>query len=358
MSSSDSNDRSVYAQLFTMGPIATIAVALRFVARYKSKLALGLDDLFAVLAVVCYWVYIGLSLWGIRDGGHSKPLLTLQLNELIVSLKVLYWGVMFTPATISSAKLSVLFFYYRIFKVNKNFKIAWSILLFVTVAWFLATFILAIFKCTPITAAWNPFLVTTNCINLQRAFLISETINCITDFFIVCLPIAMIRTLRLSSSLKAGISVIFLLGGLVCVTSIVRIIYSYKSNGSSESLINAGLWVNIQLCAAIVCACLPVYRPILPSMSTLRELYPSFYSLVNRGSGGSRRSKTTTPNHTNEGPNQFACRTYKNISDGAVDQMVLTNVKCGSVSSREAEHDYPINAIRVHTDLSRNETRI
>lgn len=53
-----------YAQFLTMGPLATIAVAARLVARAKSNVSFGLDDVFAVLALAFYWTYIGVSLWG------------------------------------------------------------------------------------------------------------------------------------------------------------------------------------------------------------------------------------------------------------------------------------------------------
>lgn len=121
---------------------------------------------------------------------------------------------MFTVLTITAAKLSVLCLYYRIFQVSYRFRVGWMILLFATVAWFLATFIMAIFRCIPIEAAWNPLILDAKCFNLQLAFLVCETINCVTDLAIVCLPAGMIRSLQLPLRLKIGLSFVFVLGGL------------------------------------------------------------------------------------------------------------------------------------------------
>lgn len=46
-------------------PLTTIATLLRFVARRtQKKVALGLDDLFALLSLLTFGTLIGVSLWG------------------------------------------------------------------------------------------------------------------------------------------------------------------------------------------------------------------------------------------------------------------------------------------------------
>ena len=81
--------------------------------------------------------------------------------------------------------------------------------------WLIGTFIMAIFRCVPVRAAWDPLLIAqAKCYNFELAFLVTETINCVMDFVIVCMPLFVIRQLQLSLRHKFSISLIFLLGGL------------------------------------------------------------------------------------------------------------------------------------------------
>lgn len=45
-------------------PLTIIATILRFVARGKKKVALGLDDFFALLALITFCALLGVSYWG------------------------------------------------------------------------------------------------------------------------------------------------------------------------------------------------------------------------------------------------------------------------------------------------------
>lgn len=84
----------------------------------------------------------------------------------------------------------------------------------VSILWMMACFLLGIWRCIPVRAAWNPLVKGKKCYDLQLAFLVSESINCVNDFIIVCMPVAVIRQLQLPARHKIGISLIFLVGGL------------------------------------------------------------------------------------------------------------------------------------------------
>ena len=69
----------------------------------------------------------------------------------------------------------------------------------------------AIFQCKPVSAAWtapDQYRV----INLPVYLLIMAAINTAMDLTIVCLPLFVIRTLRMSFKRKLLVSGIFLLG--------------------------------------------------------------------------------------------------------------------------------------------------
>ena len=132
----------------------------------------------------------------------------------MINVQALYVNTYLAVLTISAAKFSILALYYRIFSVHAGFRRAVLAAGFVSLVWLLGTLILSIWKCVPIQAAWNPLIVQKKCYNIQRVFLITETINCVTDLAIVCLPVGMVRQLQLPVRHKVALSLVFLLGGL------------------------------------------------------------------------------------------------------------------------------------------------
>ena len=72
--------------------------------------------------------------WGI--GRHGQAIGPGNVKEF---LKGLYAYEIFYCATITAVKVSILFFYWRIFHVMNNMKAAWMLMMGIVVAWFFAT---------------------------------------------------------------------------------------------------------------------------------------------------------------------------------------------------------------------------
>lgn len=68
-------------------------------------------------------------------------------------------------------------------------------------------------QCLPINADWNP-AVKPRCVNLDVELVIVSSINVVTDFAILCLPMPLVWRLHTSKARKAQVSGMFLLGGL------------------------------------------------------------------------------------------------------------------------------------------------
>ncbi|KAF2003068.1 hypothetical protein P154DRAFT_561549 [Amniculicola lignicola CBS 123094] len=101
------------------------------------------------------------------------------------------------------------------------------------------------------------------CLNSQLIFLWSEVGNCILDAILVVLPIPSILKLNLPRREKIAAGAIFLLGGFVTVTSILQIVFAYHPRARRYDPLDALLWLSLRLCSAIICACLPTFRPFL-----------------------------------------------------------------------------------------------
>lgn len=115
--------------------------------------------------------------------------------------------------TFTAAKISVLLLYRRIFLIDRWFRTASTVMLVVTIMWFLASVLSYAFQCTPVDKAWKP-LEDGHCFSLKTYLLAEEIPNCILDIVIVILPLGVIKKLQLPTIQKINLCFIFALGGL------------------------------------------------------------------------------------------------------------------------------------------------
>ena len=119
--------------------------------------------------------------------------------------------------TITVVKLSILCFYRHIFSTPK-FRQIISGVGAVCMVWWILSFFMVIFQCTPIDAAWKLHLRGTpgaaTCIDAGKLLQGCEIANVVIDLAILSLPIYMVRSLQMKATKKASVIAIFLLGGL------------------------------------------------------------------------------------------------------------------------------------------------
>ena len=104
--------------------------------------------------------------------------------------------------------------YIRIFP-TRNFKLGAAILAFITIGWVIAINGVSIFQCTPIEKAWLGPAVAGTCINLKASFIGNAVPNILTDVAILCMPVAQVLKLQVSSAQRASLCFMFLLGALL-----------------------------------------------------------------------------------------------------------------------------------------------
>jgi hypothetical protein len=128
-------------------------------------------------------------------------------------------------STIALIKLSILIFLQRTFGPNRTFRIAVWCLIFLVICWWIGSMLSIIFQCTPISFYWNKNQ-SGHCRGSGGIVtFVPAVINVIYDFIIVVMPIPIVWKLDLPRARKLGICGIFLLGGVVTVTSIIRLPY-------------------------------------------------------------------------------------------------------------------------------------
>jgi hypothetical protein len=124
-------------------------------------------------------------------------------------------------------KLSILFLYQRLFHGKIFVRILWALGLFV-LGYSIARIFVDVLQCVPIEADWNPLLPGAKCVNLTAELITFSSLNTVTDIIILILPIPMLWQLKIKMTQKLQLIGIFMLGGLVCVMSVVRAITLVK----------------------------------------------------------------------------------------------------------------------------------
>ncbi|KAI8959812.1 hypothetical protein F5Y11DRAFT_288295 [Daldinia sp. FL1419] len=289
----------------------TIAVLLRIWVRITQPQCLQGHDYLCILSLALFYAQCGLIInfivryGAFETGPPLKPPEVVKLLKMTWILEFLFSGI------ITTVKLSILWFYYTIFFVNKIFKQAILVTTALCIVWFIVATLIILFQCNPIDAFWNQADSPSVCINSTHFLLGYEITNLLLDVVILAIPLFMLGQLQLSAVRKASLWIIFILGGLVCVASIVRLraIYPLPNPTQNFDFSILILWGEIQSGTAIICACLPTLGPLFSGTTRAARGVRSWYgssvvhSTTNRGTSRRQASGTNKSMPAREWPN-------------------------------------------------------
>ncbi|KAI9792479.1 MAG: hypothetical protein M1833_001092 [Piccolia ochrophora] len=209
--------------------------------------------------------------------GYGRHLWDYRASNLIESRMFSATGVVY-PITIFFAKTSLLLLYLRIFSVDRSMRIGiWSGIifqaLFYTTAMGLA--ITAVVKCNGVATLSDKF-----CQDFSSPVIIMvSSINVITDFYVLILPIRNLLKLRLPLKHKLGLMACFAGGLATCAASLARLINFCQTLRSSDILwdqaTNAQFTI-VEMNIAIIIACVSTFPAFFAKTKVLgSSLYRS-----------------------------------------------------------------------------------
>ncbi|RYP25134.1 hypothetical protein DL765_000015 [Monosporascus sp. GIB2] len=297
-----------------LNQITATVTALRFVATRRSARKPGLEDWLAAAATLFFTLtdlaglmaisilngreiaqeiaespsdykrmrQVGLSLFsGKTTTVQMLPLFSLCFDNILTAKQWDMAGLYSYFAHALTVKLSVLALYYRIFGVNRAYRI-WIYLLgaFQTVL-FIIFCIFQGLHCKPFERYFDRS-IPGSCKNDGLVILGGETPNSLVDFAMVALAMFMIRRLQLSTTMKWRLRFLFGLGALVGVLGFIKIAITYSTDDlyafSMLSILSC-----VQMFISILCCCLPVFRPILPTAAFWSRLSSRMISYATFG---------------------------------------------------------------------------
>ncbi|KAH7388859.1 hypothetical protein BKA66DRAFT_414976 [Pyrenochaeta sp. MPI-SDFR-AT-0127] len=246
----------VYA---TVTALSTLVLGLRLYTRIFIRRMTGLEDWLIVLSWVgCVaWLAVCFDAFQYGFGEHQWNVtleMTMNYLRLLIGIMVVY---VWTPAL---TKLSLLALYHRL-NPDRTTQACVYALAFLVVGYSVAITIVVTGPCNPQTHTDQQCLTD---INLWSEAPVMGVINILTDFFILCLPMPMVRRLQLPTKQKIFLGLIFALGSGVIIISTVRIIYVYHLVSDPDVTYNqaaACIFSAVELNGGVICACSALLKP-------------------------------------------------------------------------------------------------
>ncbi|KAH7385044.1 hypothetical protein BKA64DRAFT_581538 [Cadophora sp. MPI-SDFR-AT-0126] len=256
-------------------PLAVITSAIRIYTRSRIVSDLAIDDFLN---------------YGLGKHLYDVPLNMLYPNFLFSNILA---AIFFCAAT-GFAKASILLFYSRIFP-SRAFKFITLSLVVFTVSYSLASVLVNVFSCKPVRGSWELSLATSAvCINRPVFYFAQAGLGIFTDFATLAAPLPFLWKLQMPVRQKIGVSAVLMMGGFVCIVSIIRLL-SIKTLLDSADLTKATtpalMWCVIELNISIIGGNFPTLRPFL------RKYVPALL--------GSSKGRTSATGKTRSGSHQL-----------------------------------------------------
>ncbi|CAG9987080.1 unnamed protein product [Clonostachys byssicola] len=315
--------------------VGILLTALRFWTRVAlTRQHLGADDWFIAGGVVILMACTALQCLNALHGTGGEAVSTEDAVERAVTAhKINFIMVVIEKPAFGAIKLSLLFFYRRIFTVRRSFRLANNILIVIIILWTVAFVLSDLLICgTKLSLSFdaNQKLAAAHCGDKGLMLLLFAITSFVTDVSVLIVPLFYIRGLQMPKQQKWGAGLIFLLGLMSTVACILRMIFlciaypmgrmswGYEAKPKDKTplvlqVFNPTFWVMIEMCLGTWAANLPPLGPLLHSIgirACLSRAYRRFSSAYL--SGNHDREKPTAPeaetgvlNRENEWPNSF-----------------------------------------------------
>ncbi|OJK01626.1 hypothetical protein ASPACDRAFT_116530 [Aspergillus aculeatus ATCC 16872] len=266
MATSHTSSTTVNALNLIFTVLAVCAVGLRFYTQRVTRRESNVSDYMLVIGTIATVSVTVVGYLMVYIGGAGKHVTELTETEMENVLKLfiaapILWGVATT-----AIKLSILAFYYIVFR-NRQLWIAVYCTAAATICLFIITFVEPLVQCRPFRYTWDKYHTTGTCVNMQPLLIAIAALNLAIDLTIFCLPLPTLWRLQMNLRKKLELSVIFLLGLIVCVMSGIRIkaLIQLDQNDFTFTVLDDCLYGLLEISLGIINACLPFLRPLASS---------------------------------------------------------------------------------------------
>lgn len=274
--------------------VAMLFFVMRMYTRAFVVRAVGWDDYVCVLAAIFVILNsvatfklvgfgVGLHAWDVTRARFRR-------DEYLLWNVLGYIFVMAAPALV---KISILLLYLRLFASKRPLRIATYVLMAFIASYLIAFELSLLLSCRPIRRLIQANVLG-QCIKLGVHTTAQASFNLATDFLVLLLPIPTVLRLKTSTRNRIVLMVLFTLGSMSCIASIVRIAYAIyhatlRNDDHTWKAFYSNLWALLEVDLALICACIPPLKPLFSYFSAPLHSITSKIKGPRSGSGRRRR---------------------------------------------------------------------
>lgn len=168
--------------------------------------------------------------------------------------------------TVTFVKISILLLYCKIFPLAW---FTWSARFVgvMCIGYTLGTILAAFLVCQPLPYYWDTTIEGGHCGNQFLSFILTGSINIATDITVLVLPIPSLLRLEMAHHKKLILIATFACGLFTCIIGALRLqaIVTIDFADYTYSIADAMTYSALEPALAIILACIPTLRPLLPS---------------------------------------------------------------------------------------------
>ncbi|KAH7363287.1 hypothetical protein B0T11DRAFT_329275 [Plectosphaerella cucumerina] len=251
--------------------VSTIVVGLRTFVRIQGR-SFSLDDGLMLGGLVVYIIDVALACVGALSGlgtrnADMSPIMMME------SMKYLMIWMMLYVIGLCLVKSSICFTTLRIATTMPTLRMAVYVLLGLTVATFVTTFIGILLLCRPVEANWDQSIILEGrgeCSPMSAMLGLSYTSTAstiATDLACAVLPAIILWRTQMKLSTKVVVSTILSFGSFASISTMIRTPYIDHYNRPTEDLAfhiaNIPLWSNIETAVGLIAGSLPALRQLV-----------------------------------------------------------------------------------------------
>ncbi|KAL8717923.1 MAG: hypothetical protein Q9225_004887 [Loekoesia sp. 1 TL-2023] len=190
-------------------------------------------------------------------------MITLTLDQITSFIKTDQASQVLFGCSITATKLSILFFYHRLFPF-RTFFIVSLITGIASILWWVGLMLTAFLHCRPLAYYWDRSIPNGHCVNDNLIGYTITSVNIATDLVVLVLPIPWLWGMNMGVPKRMAVVGLFVLGSFVCIAGIVRIplLAELKLSDITWTSISVGVWIDVECNIGILSACLPILRPL------------------------------------------------------------------------------------------------
>ncbi|SPO00341.1 related to integral membrane protein PTH11 [Cephalotrichum gorgonifer] len=319
-----------------------LCLGIRAYARLVLLKTVQAQEVLIFTAYGCFigWAYCTLSL--VRNPGYYVHTWNVTLRQTVPMGYIVHLAGVFYTVCLPLLKVSILLEWLGMFvpRGNRNwfFWVSW-VMIVLQVLFAIAITIALNLACIPTKKKWE-FWVPGKCINTHDIETASAAFQLASDCAVLLLPQKIIWDLRMNWKKRLGVSVVFSLGVLACVSAAFRLAVTVQYAEALDTIYHIGpvcFWAYAEMTCGFIVVCVPCVPKILMESGVWRKVKKGLGMSATTGASGAS-SKGHSGSHS-----VSISKNKRSVHDSYLEIDDNTEMKnLGSESAENLRGSYPV----------------